>query len=433
MQKLLKGIVGSFLVLGSVFAANQNATADAYNEYLWFKVFSEVYFIAKNYYVKPITPKQLIINAAKGMLEKLDPYSEYFTPEELKEFEEDTTGKFGGIGIEISLENGRPVVVAPIEGTPAYRAGLRAGDIIVKVNGEDTYGMSIADVVKKIRGKPGTFVELTIFRPDENKTFTVKVERAIIHVTPVKWTVIEPEHIGYVKVVQFQPDTAEKLKEAIDKLLQRRVKGLIVDLRNNPGGLLDQAVAVADLFLPKGKVVVSIKGRVQHEVLKTQHPAEVPENMKVVILVNRGTASASEIVSGCLQDYKRAILVGERTFGKFRVQTLIPVEGGKYGTVKITTAFYYTPKGRMLDKKGLTPDIEVKMTNEEWKKLYEAVREKRIKNNIGYNEAVLDRKLDRQLQVAIEVIEGKYHPKGVRAKNNTSKGSEEKNATSVVR
>ena len=433
MQKLLKGIVSSFLVVGSVSATNQNATADAYNEYLWFKVFSEVYFIAKNYYVEPIPPKRLIINAAKGMLEKLDPYSEYFTPEELKEFEEDTNGKFGGIGIEISYDKGRPIVIAPIEGTPAYRVGLKAGDIIVKINGEDTYGMSITDVVKRIRGKPGTYVELTIYRPDENKTFTVKVERAIIHVTPVKWTVIEPEHIGYIKVVQFQPDTAEKLKQAIDQLLKRHVKGLIVDLRNNPGGLLNQAVAVADLFLPKDKVVVSIKGRVQHEVLKTQHPAEVPENMKVVILVNRGTASASEIVSGCLQDYRRAILVGERTFGKFRVQTLIPVEGGKYGTVKITTAFYYTPKGRMLDKKGLTPDIEVKMSAKDWQKLYEALKKERIKNNIGYNEVVLNRKLDKQLQVAIEVIEGKYHPEKEKSKNQNPLKVEIKNSTSNVK
>ena len=413
MQKLLSGFLGSLLFVGTAIPAQQNATkdAEAYNEYLWFKVFSEVYFIAKNYYVEEVTPKRLIINAAKGMLEKLDPYSEYFTPEEEKEFEEDTYGEFGGIGIEISMEKGRPIVVAPIEGTPAYKAGLRAGDIIVKINGEDTYGMSISDVVRKIKGKPGTYVELTIYRPEENKTFTVKIERAIIHVTPVKWTLIEPEHIGYIKVVQFQPDTAEKLKKAIDTLLAKHIKGLIIDLRNNPGGLLNQAVAVADLFLPPGKVVVSIKGRVEQRVFKTSNPPEVPQDMKVVILVNKGTASASEIVSGCLQDYKRAILVGEKTFGKFRVQNLIPVENGKYGVVKITTAFYYTPKGRMLDKKGLTPDIEVKMTNKDWEKLYKAIREERIKHNIGYNEVVLIRKLDKQLQTAIEVIEGKYHPK----------------------
>ena len=434
MQKLLKVFLVSLLLLGSSFAGNRNATEDteAYNEYLWFKVFSEVYFIAKNYYVEDVSPKQLMVNAAKGMVEKLDPYSEYFTPEELKEFEEDTYGQFGGIGIEISMEKGRPVVVAPIEGTPAYKAGLRAGDIIVKINGEDTYGMSITDVVRKIKGEPGTYVELTIYRPDENKTFTVKIERAIIHVTPVKWTVIEPERIGYVKVVQFQPDTAQKLKEAIDKLLEKRVKGLIIDLRNNPGGLLEQAVEVADLFLPPGKVVVSIKGRVENKTYKTSHPAEVPRDLKVVILVNRGTASASEIVSGCLQDYGRAILVGEKTYGKFRVQNLIPVERGKYGAVKITTAFYYTPKGRMLDKKGLTPDIEVKMTNEDWERLYKAVREERIKHNIGYSEVVLIRQLDKQLQAAVEVIEGKYHPKG-EGKGKTPEGVKTENATPAVK
>jgi len=385
--------------------------SDAYNEYQWFKVFSGVYYIAKNYYVEEVSPKKLVINASKGILEKLDPYSEYYTKEELKEFEEYNYGYFGGIGVEISLDKGRPVVIAPIEGTPAYKEGIRAGDVIVKINGEDTYGMSITEVVKRIRGEPGTYVELTIYRPEGNKILTLKVKRAVIHVKPVKWTFLEDSKIGYIKIVRFQPDTAEELKKALKSLLEKKIKGLILDVRNNPGGFLDQAVKVADLFLSPGKTVVTIKGRVVKGLFKSKNPPIVPKNLKLVILVNRGSASASELFSGCLQDYKRAILVGEKTFGKFSVQNLIPLENGKYGAVRITTAFYYTPKGRMLDKKGITPDVVVKMTNEEWEKLYKFIREKRIKENIGYGKVVLEPKLDKQLVVALEIIEGTYNPK----------------------
>ncbi len=412
-------LLGGVSLLGSVGAFDNSTDAD--DEYLWFKVFSEVYTYTKSFYVEKVTPKRLMVNAMKGMVEKLDPYSEYFTPEEYKEFQEDISGEFGGVGVEISIKDGRPVIVAPIEGTPAYRAGLRAGDVILEIDGKDTFGMSISKVVKLMRGKPGTTVELTIYRPETKKTFKVKITRAIIHVTPVKWTVIEPYNIGYVKIVQFQQDTAKRLEKALEEILKHRPKGIIIDLRNDPGGLLSQAVAVADLFLPPDKVVVSIKGRVEHEVYRTEKPALVPKDVKVVILVNRGTASASEIVSGCLQDYKRAVLVGEKTFGKFCVQTPIPIENGKYGVLKLTTAYYYTPKGRNLNKKGLTPDIVVKMEGEEWEKLYNAERELREKKNIPYGKPVINLKLDKQLKVAIEVIEGTY---GVKKKGSHQEKSE---------
>ncbi len=404
---------GVFIFTLGVSLANQPATinsTDANDEYRWFKVFAEAYLYTKNYYVEEVSTKKLVVNAIKGMVEKLDPYSEYFTPEEYKEFQEDLEGEFGGVGVEISLKDGRPVVVAPIEGTPAYRAGLKAGDVIVEIDGKDTYGMSIMQVVKLMRGKPGTTVELTIYRPDIKKTFKVKITRALIHVTPVKWTVIEPYNIGYVKIVQFQSDTAQKLKTALEEILKHHPKGIILDLRNNPGGLLDQAVKVSDLFLPPDRVVVSIKGRVENETYKTQEEALVPRSTKLVILVNKGTASASEIVSGAMQDYKRATLVGTKTFGKFCVQTPIPVENGKYGVLKLTTAYYYTPKGRNLNGKGLTPDIEVKMSSKDWEKLRQAEDKIRKEKNIPYGKPVVNLELDKQLKTAVEVIEGTYKP-----------------------
>ena len=410
-QKFLGGLGLIFTLTLSVSPTSANSTVndtDANNQYLWFKVFSEVYLYTKDYYVKPVTPKQLMVNAMKGMVEKLDPYSEYFTPEEYKEFEQDLEGEFGGVGVEISLKDGRPVIIAPIEGTPAYKAGLKAGDVIVEIDGKDTYGMSIMQVVKLMRGKPGTPLTLTIFRPETKRTFKVKIIRAIIHVTPVKWTMIEPYNIGYIKIVQFQTNTVEKLKSALEQILKRHPKGIILDLRNNPGGLLNQAVGVADLFLPPNKVVVSIKGRAEEKVYKTSHPAMVPQNVKLVILVNKGTASASEIVSGCMQDYKRAVLVGTRTFGKFCVQTPIPIENGKYGVLKLTTAYYYTPKGRNFNGKGLEPDIKVEMSNEDWKKLQNAKDKIREEKNIPFGKPVVDLKLDKQLKVAVEVIEGTY-------------------------
>jgi len=409
----IKNLLGKYLfiftlgVSPAIQPATTNST-DANNEYKWFKVFAETYLYTKNYYVEEVSTKELMVNAIKGMVEKLDPYSEYFTPEEYKEFQEDLEGEFGGVGVEISIKDGRPVVVAPIEGTPAYRAGLKAGDVIVEIDGKDTYGMSIMQVVKLMRGKPGTTVELTIYRPDTKKTFKVKITRALIHVTPVKWTMIEPYNIGYVKLVQFQSDTAQKLKTALEEILKHHPKGIILDLRNNPGGLLDQAVKVSDLFLPPDRVVVSIKGRVDNQTYETQKEAVVPPNTKLVVLINKGTASASEIVSGALQDYKRATLVGTKTFGKFSVQTPIPVEGGKYGVLKLTTAYYYTPKGRNLNRKGLTPDVEVKMSSKDWEKLREATNKKRKQYNIPYGKPVLDLELDKQLKTAVDIIRGNF-------------------------
>ncbi|NPB07776.1 MAG: S41 family peptidase, partial [Aquificae bacterium] len=332
MRKVLTVFVILFGFLAGFIIGQSSPRDKQEDEYFYMKLFSEALKIVKDSYVEEVTIKKLIYGAIDGMVSSLDPFSDFFTPEQYNEFMSETEGEFGGVGIEITMEKGRPVVVAPIEGTPAWKAGLRPGDIIIAIDGEDTFNMSLLDVVKKIRGKPGTKVKLTILRKGEGKPIEVVIERAIIRVPSVKY--INYQGIGYIRISQFISHTSENLEKAIKDLSRQGVYGFIVDLRNNPGGLLSEAVKVSDIFVPKGKLIVYTKGRKEelHRYFAERDP--VIKNKPIVLLVNKGSASASEIVAGALQDYHIATLVGEKTFGKASVQNLIPLEDGS--AIKLT-------------------------------------------------------------------------------------------------
>ena len=335
--------------------------------------FAEVFGAIKSGYVESVEDKKLITEAINGMLTGLDPHSAYLDQEAFKELQVGTQGEFGGLGIEVGMEDGFVKVVSPIEDTPAFRAGLKPGDLIIKLDDTPVKGMSLNDAVKRMRGKPKTGIRLTIVRKGEAKPFEVTVVRDVIRVQSVKSKLIEPGY-GYVRVSQFQELTPENMVKHINGLYKDGpLKGLILDLRNDPGGLLNGAVGISAAFLPAKATVVTTDGRAEDAKRKyvaspedylrgTREdylralPAQV-KNVPMVVLVNGGSASASEIVAGALQDYKRATIIGTQTFGKGSVQTIMPL--GNNTAIKLTTARYYTPNGRSIQAKGITPDIEV--------------------------------------------------------------------------
>ncbi|MBI4774334.1 MAG: S41 family peptidase [Deltaproteobacteria bacterium] len=351
-----------------------NAGSDATYEKL--KVFTSVLNEIENKYVEEENSEKLIYGAIRGMVKVLDPHSAFLAPEEYKELRIETKGEFGGIGIEITLREGILTVVSPIEDTPAYRAGVKAGDRIIKINGKVTKDMSLLDAVKLIRGPKGEKVLLTILREGETRLLDIPVERDIIQIQSVKWKPIG-EDIAYVRVLAFQDRTIEKMKEALQSLSvgEKPYKGLILDLRNNPGGLLDQAVKVSDAFLSEGLIVFT-KGRMQNQNMRFYADEDifVPKDLPMIALVNEGSASASEIVAGALQDHRRAIILGTQTFGKGSVQTIIPLEDDS--GLRLTTALYYTPSERSIQAKGITPDVTVEMAPRPQEKEEETEKEK---------------------------------------------------------
>ena len=374
------GLVGLGLIAGvlvslhfSAIAEKDTATVLPIEE---LRSFSEVFGRIKNDYVEPVEDKKLITGAINGMLSSLDPHSAYLNVEDFKELQVGTQGEFGGLGIEVGMEDGLVKVVSPIEDTPAFQAGIKTGDLIFKLDDTLVKGLTLNDAVKHMRGKPGSKITLTVLRKSETQPLTFTLTRAVIKVKSIKSKMAEPGY-GFVRITQFQEHTGENLAAALDNLVKENkgdLKGLVLDLRNNPGGLLTAAVGVSAAFLPKDALVVYTEGRTADAKMRLNANAEdylrgdgkvdylknLPASIKdvpMIVLVNGGSASASEIVSGALQDHKRALIMGTQTFGKGSVQTILPLGGNT--AIKLTTARYYTPNGRSIQAKGIVPDIAV--------------------------------------------------------------------------
>jgi len=369
---------------GSVFAERAARQTDTI-PFTELRTFTEVFSRIESDYVEPVSDKKLLENAIRGMLSGLDPHSAYLNPEEYKELRIGTTGQFGGLGIEVGMENGFIKVIAPIDDTPAQRAGIKAGDLIIRLDDKPVKGMTLQEAVKIMRGKPGTAITLTIVREGEDKPLKITITRAIIKIKSVKSRILEPGY-GYVRITSFQSRTGEQLHKAIANLKKEgALKGLILDLRNNPGGVLNAAVAVSDAFLDRGKIVYT-DGRIEEAKMEFKAtPGDVIEGVPMVVLVNAGSASASEIVAGALQDHRRAIIMGQKSFGKGSVQTILPLSNG--GAIKLTTARYYTPSGRSIQAEGIVPDIVLGMVRletiaeaEEFKPVTEASLNRHLEN-----------------------------------------------------
>ncbi len=343
------------LSLGGTSASKSTDTGATYEN---LKLFTEVLSIVQSQYVDEVPPKDLVYSAIRGTLRGLDPHSSFLDPDMYREMQVETSGTFGGLGIEITLKDDVLTVVSPIDGTPAHRAGLHSGDRIVKIEGISTKDMSLTDAVKRMRGKPGTRVTISIMREGwtEPKEFTMTREQ--IHVQSVRSQDLEPG-IGYIRLRQFQEQTPADLDGALEKFARNgKLQGLVLDLRNDPGGLLTAAVEVTEKFLEDGKLVVYTEGRVRNQSMRfTAHAKKPYLDFPIVVLVNQGSASASEIVAGALQDWGRGIVLGTQTFGKGSVQTIIPLSDGS--GLRLTTAKYFTPKGRSIHGKGIAPDIVV--------------------------------------------------------------------------
>lgn len=365
-KKLLLGasaVLAFAVMLGSVF--NTTVNANSTKLYENFEIFSSAFHNIKTYFynTKMLESQQLMYGAIKGMLKSLDDdHSSFLEPKDLKSLNEETSGEFGGLGIMIGIRDEKLTIISPIYGTPAWKHHIQAGDIIIQIDGKSTENISLREAVRKLRGKVGTSVKISVARKGHDQPIDVTIVRDVIKIETVKTEYLKKDKIGYIKITQFAGNTAELLRDALKTVLDKKdTKALIIDLRNNPGGLLSAAIQTADLFLSEGLIVYT-KGRYQSDLSRyfaRTMGTYVDDNLPIVVLVNQGSASASEIFAGALQDTRRAFLLGTKTFGKGSVQRILPMKDGS--AMKLTVALYYTPSGKQLKKKGLQPDFEVKI------------------------------------------------------------------------
>ena len=352
---LCASAAGGLLFLSSEPSAQSAKSSDTYQQ---LNLFGEVFERVRSDYVEEVNDKELIENALNGMLTALDPHSGYLSEKNFRDMQVQTRGEFGGLGIEVTQENGVIKVVSPIDETPAARAGILPNDLITRINGEQVTGLTLQEAVERMRGPVNSQIKLMIRRA-EREPFEVTLTRAIITVQSVR-SRLEQQDIGYVRITSFNEQTSSGLTKAIEKLkadTKGKLRGVVLDLRNNPGGLLDQAVAVSDAFLEKGEIVSTRTRRADDAQRFNARPGDLAAGLPMVVLINSGSASASEIVAGALQDHRRAIVLGTRSFGKGSVQTIIPMPG--HGAMRLTTARYYTPSGRSIQATGIAPDLEV--------------------------------------------------------------------------
>ncbi len=375
-------LLGSTAALAEAAAAPATASDSAPLPLDDLRTFAEVMDRIKSAYVEPVSDKTLLENAIKGMLSNLDPHSAYLEPEAFRDLQESTSGEFGGLGIELGTEDGFLKVVSPIDDTPASAAGIQPGDLIVKIDGQPTKGLSLMEAVEKMRGKAGSDIELTLVR-EGGKPFDVELTRAVIKVKSVKSQLLDDGY-GYIRITQFQVNSGEEVGKALAKLRKdngKKLRGIVLDLRNNPGGVLQAAVEVTDHFLKKGLIVYT-EGRIANSELRfNADPADASEGVPLVVLINGGSASASEIVAGALQDHKRGVLMGTDSFGKGSVQTVLPLNNDR--ALKLTTALYFTPNGRSIQAQGIVPDIEVARAKLTREKDESGIKEADLQGHLG--------------------------------------------------
>jgi carboxyl-terminal processing protease len=357
----ISAVVTILVVVGIYLAPATGPQAGSSDTFRQLKLFGDVFERVRSEYVEEVTDEKLIETAINGMLTSLDPHSGYLDAKRYRDMQVQTKGEFGGLGIEVTMENGLVKVVSPIDDTPAHRAGIQAGDIITHIDSEPVLGLSLSEAVEKMRGPVDTLIALTLRREGNDEPLDVSMARAVITISPVRYRV--EKDIGYLRVTAFNEQTEAKVKEGIEDVraeLGPSLKGFVIDLRNNPGGLLEQAIAVSDAFLDRGEIV-STRGRRTDSIQRfNARRGDLAEGLPLVVLINGGSASASEIVAGALQDHHRAIVMGTQSFGKGSVQTIMPLPG--HGAIRLTTARYYTPAGTSIQAKGIVPDIEVRQS-----------------------------------------------------------------------